>query len=156
MAKSLNSMRLLDQAKVNYTVHTFPDTIHSADGVADYLQVPRSQVYKTLVVERATGGKPSLVMVSGERELDLKKLAASLGEKKVSMASQINAEKVTGLKVGGISALALLNRGMKIYIDKPALELETIIISAGQRGINLQLPVKDLLKVTNAAVIDAT
>lgn len=148
-------MRLLDKAKITYEVYEFPDTIHSADGVADHIQVPRSHVYKTLVVKTASG-KKCLVMVAGDRELDLKKLAASLDEKKVSMTSLADAERMTRLKVGGISALALLNRGFKIYLDRPALDLETIIISAGQRGINLRLPVQDLLKITEAEVVDGT
>jgi Cys-tRNA(Pro)/Cys-tRNA(Cys) deacylase len=155
MAKKLNSMRLLDKANVNYEVFEFPSSVHSADGVADHLQVPKSQVYKTLVVE-PSGGKPCLVMVAGDRELDLKKLAASLGEKKVSMASQADAERMTRLKVGGISALALLNRGFKIYLDRPALDLDAIIISAGRRGVNLQLPVQDLIDITNAGIVDGT
>lgn len=156
MAKTLNSMRLLDNANIDYTVFEFPDTIHSADGVAEFLQVPKNIVYKTLVVQTISGKKPCLVMVAGDRELDLKKLAASLGEKKVSMASQADAERMTRLKVGGISALALLYRGFKIYLDRPALDIETIIISAGQRGINIRLPVQDLIRITNAGIVDGT
>jgi Cys-tRNA(Pro)/Cys-tRNA(Cys) deacylase len=163
MADKLNSMRILDQQKVNYTVREFPDTIHSADGVADYFGLPPDCVYKTLVVLPTTGkpfdktqGKPMLVMVAGSRELDLKKLAQAVGQKKVQMAPHKEAERLTGLQTGGISALALLHKNFAVYLDKPALELERILVSAGKRGVNLELSVPDLIRVTKAKVIEAT
>ena len=105
MAQKLNSMRILDQQKIGYTVRAFPNTIHTADGVADHFNLPHKMVYKTLVV-LPTAGKPLLVMVAGSRELSLKKLAKAVGQKKVQMASHNEAEQATGLKTGGISALA--------------------------------------------------
>lgn len=155
MSEKLNSMRILDQQKVSYTVREFPDSIHSADGVADYFSLPREWVYKTLVV-LPPAGRPMLVMVAGSRELDLKKLAASVGQKKVQMAPHKEAERLTGLQTGGISTLALLHKNFAVYIDKPALELERILVSAGKRGVNLELPVQELIRVTKARVIEAT
>lgn len=152
----LNSMRVLDGAKVDYEVLEFPESVHSAEGVADHLGIPLPEVYKTLVVERPSGGKPVLVMVAADREVDLKRLAGALGEKKLRMAHQADAERLTGLKVGGISALALLNRGFQICLDRPATELERMVVSAGQRGINLRLAPSDLLRVTAGRVVDAT
>lgn len=155
MTEKLNSMRLLEQQKVAYTAHEFPDTIHSADGVADYLGKPRDSVYKTLVV-LPPAGKPMLVMVAGSRELDLKKLAKAVGAKKVQMAAHKEAEQLTGLLTGGISALALLHKNFSVYLDQPALQLERVLVSAGKRGVNLELPVQDLIRVTRAKVIEAT
>jgi Cys-tRNA(Pro)/Cys-tRNA(Cys) deacylase len=155
MAEKLNSMRLLDQQKVDYTAHEFPDTIHSADGVADYLGVPRERVYKTLVALPATG-KPILVMIAGSKELDLKKLARAVGIKKAQMASHKEAEQLTGLQTGGISALALLHKNFAVYLDQAALQQERILVSAGRRGLNLELPVQELIRVTRAKVIEAT
>lgn len=155
MAEKLNSMRMLDQRKIDYTVKEFPDTVHSADGVADYFDLSHDVVYKTLVV-LPPQGKPMLVMVAGSRELNLKKLAKSVGQKKVHMASKKEAEQLTGLQTGGISALALLHKSFHVYIDKPALSLERILVSAGKRGVNLELPVKDLIKITNARAIETT
>ncbi len=97
-----------------------------------------------------------LVMIAGDQELDLKQVAKAVGEKKVRMASHKEAEDLTGLQVGGISALALLNRPFDVFIDRPATELSHILVSAGKRGINLRLPVADLVRVTNARVIEAT
>jgi Cys-tRNA(Pro)/Cys-tRNA(Cys) deacylase len=155
MAQKLNSMRILDQHKVNYTVHEFPNTLHSAVGVADQLGLPHEMVYKTLVVLPGLG-KPMLVIVPGHRELNLKKLAEAVGQKKVQMAPHQEAERVTGLQTGGISALALLHKNFPVYIDQSALDLERILVSAGKRGVNLELAVQDLIKVTKAKVIEAT
>jgi Cys-tRNA(Pro)/Cys-tRNA(Cys) deacylase len=157
MADKLNSLRLLEQRKIPFQIHKFPDTIHSAAGVADYVGKPPSMVYKTLVVLRTSPrAKPMLIMVAGDRELDLKRVAKAIKEKKVRMATHQEAEKRTGLKVGGISALALLNRGFEIYIDEPAQTLDTVLISAGQRGVNVELPLKDLVSLTQARWIQAT
>ncbi len=151
----LNSMRVLDQQKVNYTAHEFPNTIHSADGVADHLGLPREMVYKTLVV-LPTKGKAMLVMIAGSRELNLKKLAKAVAEKKVQMAPKKEAEKLTGLQTGGISALALLHKNFPVYIDRPVLELERVLVSAGKRGVNVELPVQDLIRVAKAKAIEVT
>ena len=123
--------------------------------MADYFDLPRDSVYKTLVA-LPTQGKPMLVMVAGSRELNLKKLAKAVGEKKVQMASKKEAEKLTGLQTGGISALALLHKNFPVYIDQPALALDRVLVSAGKRGVNLELPVEDLIRVTNARPIEAT
>ncbi len=152
----LNSMRVLERASASYEVLVFPNASHAAEGVAEHLNLPLSDVFKTLVVERPAGGKPLLVMVAADRELDLRKLAAALGEKKLRMARHAEAERLTGLKAGGISPLALLNRGFQVLLDRPAVQLEMIVISAGQRGVNLRVGVKDLLQVTGAHVVVAT
>ena len=150
-----NAMRVLDAHKVTYDVLTFSPDIHSATGVATTAGLASQEVYKTLVVLRTTG-KPMLIMIAGDRELDLKRVAAAVGDKKVRMAAQREAEALTGLQVGGISALALLNRPFDVYIDRPALERPDIFVSAGKRGVNLRLAVSDLIRVTRARVIEAT
>ncbi len=152
MSDKTNTMRMLEALEVPYETYTFPPDIHSAEGVAHAVGVPVSQVYKTLVVTRKRG-KPLLVMIAGDRELDLKRLAQAVGEKKLRMASYNEAESLTGLQVGGISALALLNRGFEVYIDQTATKLERVLISAGQRGVNLGIAVEDLIRVTQATAV---
>jgi Cys-tRNA(Pro)/Cys-tRNA(Cys) deacylase len=149
-----NAMRLLDAHKVAYEVLTFSPEIHSATHVADVLGLDPKTVYKTLVVQRARG-KPLLVMVAGDERIDLGRLAASVGEKKMTMATQRDAEGLTGLQVGGISALALLNKGFEVCIDRAAQDLEAVAVSAGRRGINLRLAVVALVQVTQARWVDA-
>jgi Cys-tRNA(Pro)/Cys-tRNA(Cys) deacylase len=150
-----NALRLLDARGIPYRLFTFSPGIHSATEVAQVLGLPAHQVYKTLVVLRAQG-RPMLVMIAGDRELDLKRVAAAVGDKKVRMATQREAEALTGLQVGGISALALLGRPFDIFLDRAALALEQIVVSAGKRGMNVQLAVDDLLRITRARIIEAT
>jgi Cys-tRNA(Pro)/Cys-tRNA(Cys) deacylase len=155
MADKNNAMRMLEARGVSYETYTFPPEIHSAEGVAQVVDLPASQVYKTLVVIRKRG-KPLLVMVAGDQELDLKQLAKAIGEKKLRMATYKEAESLTGLEVGGISALSLLNRGFDVYIDRAATKLERVLVSAGCRGINLRMTVEDLIHVTKAKVIQCS
>jgi Cys-tRNA(Pro)/Cys-tRNA(Cys) deacylase len=150
-----NSMRLLDTNKVAYEVLTFSPDLHSAEAVASATGLDPDTVYKTLVVQRPRG-KPLLVMLAGSKQINLNALAASLAEKKLSMASHRDAEALTGLQVGGISALALLNRGFDVCLDRAAQDLERVSVSAGKRGINLRLAVPDLVRVTGAQWVDAT
>jgi Cys-tRNA(Pro)/Cys-tRNA(Cys) deacylase len=150
-----NAMRALEARRIPYEVFTFPPEVHSASGVADAVGLPYEQVYKTLVALRPEG-KPMLIIIAGDRELDLKQVAKAVGEKKVRMASYKEAEDLTGLQVGGISALALLNRPFEVFIDRPATGLSHILVSAGKRGINLRIALDDLIQVTRARVIGAT
>jgi len=144
-----NAMRLLDSRKVPYTVHYYPPEVHSAEGVARILGAPEAQVFKTLVA-LPQHGRPILAIVPGDRELDLKALAVAVDDKKVRMATQNEAETLTGLLVGGISALALLDKGFRILLDDSATRFEAIYVSAGERGINLQVPVEALVRLTRA------
>ncbi len=150
MPAKLNSMRLLEKHGVAYEVSEFPDTERDAEVIAGILGVPAHTVYKTLVVEPIGGGKPMLAMIAANRQLDLKKMASVAGHKKVSMASHADAEKLTGLKVGGISALALTQKNWGVYLDDAALELEHILVSAGQRGLDLRVPTQPLIQILKA------
>lgn len=150
-----NAMRALDQRKIPYEIHTFSDAIRSADGVAATLGLPEAEVFKTLVVlSEARGAKPMLVMLPASNELDLRRFARAIGEKSVRMASQREAEQLTGLKVGGISVLALMGKPFTVYLDASATTLDMLYVSGGQRGLDLRLRVADLIAVTGAAVIE--
>lgn len=150
-----NAMRLLDKHHIAYTVFTYPETIHSALEVAPLLGVPASQLFKTLVAF-ADDTRHLLIVVPGDRELNLRLAARSVGAKQVRMAPQREAERLTGLKVGGISPLALLDKHFEIYLDASAEQLDELYINGGQRGINVRLRVSDLLALTRAKIIQAT
>jgi Cys-tRNA(Pro)/Cys-tRNA(Cys) deacylase len=150
-----NAMRLLDKHHVTYTTFTYPETVHSAEEVAPLLGVPASHVFKTLVT-LADDNRHLLIMMPGDRELNLRQAARAVGAKHLQMAPQREAERLTGLKVGGISPLALLDKPFEIYLDASGSQLEELFINGGQRGINLCLRVADLLAVTGATVINAT
>ena len=84
--------------------------------------------------------------------MNLKAVAAFLGEKKVYLPTEREAETLTGLQAGGISPLALLNKGFQVVLDVSAREQAEIHISGGQRGLNVRLSVDDLIRLTNARV----
>lgn len=150
-----NAMRLLDKQHIAYKTFTYPDTVHSANEVAPLLGVSADLVFKTLVV-LADESRQLLILVPGNRELNLRMVAHSVGAKDARMAPQREAERLTGLKVGGISPLALLDKHFEIYLDASGEKLDELFINGGQRGINVCLRTDDLLTVTKARVINAT
>ena len=151
MASKPPGARQLDRRKVAYELVPFDPAIRDATEVAAATGHALDRVYKTLVVEvDPPSGKPCLVLLASDRELDLKALARELGHKKMRMASHRDAERHTGLKVGGISALALLGRGFRCVLDEAALQHDTILVSAGERGFDLTIAVADLVAVTGA------
>jgi Cys-tRNA(Pro)/Cys-tRNA(Cys) deacylase len=154
------AMRMLDARGIPYTpkVYDASREFHSAEEAAVLLGAAAETVYKTLVVLRETTdrARPLLVMVPSHVQIDLRILAKSLGEKKVRMATQREAERLTGLQVGGISALALLDNGFDVVLDATARGLDSVHISAGQRGVDLELATADLIAVTNARFVEAT
>ena len=149
-----NVTRLLDQRKIKYTTFELPAEKLGAEVTAEMLGVSPEVVFKTIVVKREGRGKPILAIVPGNSEVDLKKLARAVGEKKVYLTTQKEAEALTKLQAGGISPLALLNRGFQVVIDQPAQEHGEIHVSGGQRGLNILLPVEDLVKLTNARLAE--
>lgn len=150
--KPTNVTRLLDQRKIAYTAHQLPPEKLGALEAAGYLGVPAELVFKTIVVKRVSAGKLILALVPGTQEVNLKALAKVIGEKKVVLPTQREAEQITGLQAGGISPLALLNRGFQVILDSSAEQYKEIYISGGQRGLDIQLPVSDLVSLTNAKV----
>lgn len=148
------AVRLLEQRKIPHEVIVFDDAIRSADEVAAATHLPPELVYKTLVIEQEPPrGKPYLVLVPSTNEVDLRRLAAELGVKKLRMATHRDAERYTGLQVGGISALALLGKGFPVCLAAVASAYDQIIVSAGQRGMDVRLAVKDLVSLTGARLV---
>ncbi len=145
-----NVTRMLEARKVPFTALDVPAEKLSALEVAGILKVPPAMVFKTIVARREKGGKPILALVPATGEVDNKALAASLNEKKVHVTSQAEAEALTGLKAGGISPLALINKGFHVVIDSSARELEAVLVSAGQWGLQIRLNPQDLAKLVNA------
>jgi Cys-tRNA(Pro)/Cys-tRNA(Cys) deacylase len=145
-----NVTRFLDSKKVKYTAFELPAEKLGALETARRLNVPPGQVFKTIVATRDKPGKPILAVIPGNRALDLKGLAAALGEKKVRLPTQREAEQLTGLLAGGISPLALINKGFQVLIDQSAQIYQEIHVSGGQRGINIRLPVADLASLVRA------
>ena len=152
MQKTL-AMKVLEGQKVAYEAVTYGSGSRDAVKIAAIFGVPPEQVFKTLVVPappKQPRIKPMLVMIPANAQLNLKKLAKIVGAKKLAMAKHAEAEKMTGLQVGGISPLALLNKRFAIYIDESAKTQDASFVSAGVRGINLKVETAGLVKVTKA------
>ena len=154
--KPNNVTRLLDQRKIPYTAFELPAEKLGAVEAAQHLGVDLALVYKTIVVTRQGKGKPILALAPGTEEVDLKALSLAVNEKKLVLPTEREAECLTGLQAGGISPLALLNRGFQVVIDSSARDHKEIYISGGQRGLNISLPVSALIELTGASVQNIT
>ena len=155
MSVTNNITRFLDARKVKYTARELPAEKLGALESARLLNVPEEQVFKTIVTKREKG-KPVLAVIPGPSVVDLKKLAGFLGDKKMHLPTEREAEQMTGLQAGGISPLALINKGFQVVIDSSAENFKEIYISGGQRGLNIQLGLSDLIKLVNARVGDVS
>lgn len=144
-----NVTRLLESKKIKFTVCELPPEKLGAVESAEILGVSPDLVYKSIVVLKSNN-KPLLCIVPGTAEVDLKAVASFLNEKKVHLTSQQEAEKITGLLAGGISPLALINKGFTFLLDESARSHDQIHISGGQRGLNIRMDPNDLVKLTNA------
>jgi Cys-tRNA(Pro)/Cys-tRNA(Cys) deacylase len=154
------AMRLLEGKKIAYEAISYDASERDAEKIALQLNVPPEQLFKTLVVAAPQDGrspnKPLLVIIPANRQLDLRKLARLLPVKKLKMATHQQAEALTGLQVGGISPLALINKGFAIYLDELALEQVQIYVSAGERGTQIKLAPADLRRLTGARLADVS
>ena len=154
-APKLNAMRFLEAQNVAYEVHTYDPTITDGVGAAKAMGFPPSQVFKTLVVQLKDGDY-ALVMIPSDRTLDLKRFARAIGQKKAVMPSVRGVEAATGLKKGGIGALALTHKHWGVYLDEAAKQYEEILVNAGRRGVNLKVGVEDLARVLNVRWVQAS
>lgn len=154
--KKLNSMRLLEANNIPYEVLEYDSNIRDAELVAESLGLPEFMVYKTLITYSVATETPMIVILASDTQLDLKKLASVSGEKKVKMMKHTDAEKATNLQVGGMTALMLMDKNWQVYLDSPATKLQNIVISAGQRGLQLRIPVTPLLALIRARIADVS
>jgi Cys-tRNA(Pro)/Cys-tRNA(Cys) deacylase len=152
MPTTNNVIRMLKARGIPFEAFELPAEKLGALETARRLGVSPEQVFKTIVVVREKGGKPILAVVPGTGSVDLKALALFLGEKKLRLPTQCEAETLTGLQAGGISALALINRGFQVVLDESALQFEQFHVSGGQRGLNVRLPVQAFVALTDARI----
>ena len=114
---------------------------------AQALGLAPAQVFKTLLAD--VDGALAVAVVPVDRSLDLKALAAALGGKRAVMAEPADAERATGYVVGGISPLGQRRR-LPTVVDVSALEWDTVLVSAGRRGLDVELAPGDLVRLTSA------
>ena len=148
-----NVMRILDQKKINYIVHTYRNAISGIE-VADTLHESYDKVFKTLVTVSNTNINYVFV-VPVNKELDLKKAAKVVGEKSIEMLKSSNLLPLTGYIHGGCSPIGM-KKQFKTIIDISASNKDKIYISAGKIGYQIEIKLKELQKVINFKLEDIT
>ena len=142
---------VLTGAGVTFTVHEYAHDSSVAsygEEAAIALGLPADRVYKTLVV-LLDGSRPAVAVVPVSRQLNLKAFAAALGAKRAELSAPADAERLTGYVVGGISPLGQRRR-LPAVLDAGAQAFATIHVSAGRRGLEVELPPADLLLLAGA------
>jgi Cys-tRNA(Pro)/Cys-tRNA(Cys) deacylase len=140
----------LERAGVPHTLHPYehdPSTASYGLEAAEVLGVEPARVFKTLLANVEGRTVVAVVPVSGM--LDLKALAAAVGGKRAVLADAAMAERLTGYVVGGISPLGQ-RRTLPTVLDESALGFPTIYVSAGRRGLEVELSPADLVRLTSA------
>jgi len=154
MSRTNNVIRFLNSKGVAYTVfETINDKLGALE-TAQFLNVEPDQVFKSIVISRGKNAKPLLVIIPGSGKVDLKKVANAAVIKKVIMPTEREAEELTGLQAGGISPLALLNKGFDFFLDETAFVFDRIHISGGERGLNIALRPQTLQDLIRAEIGD--
>ncbi len=151
-----NAMRLLDQAKIEYQSIEYEVDENNLAGVhvASQTGVPVEQVFKTLV---AKGEKKGIMVfcIPVNMELNLKKAAAIVGDKKIEMIHVKDLLGLTGYIRGGCSPIGMKKK-YPTYIDETAILFDTIAVSAGIRGCQLIINPEELIEYINAEICDIT
>ena len=157
MAKKIektNAARLLDKAKISYNLipYEFDENDLAAQHVADSLGQDIAKVFKTLVLH---GDKTGYIVcvISGDKEVDLKALAKVSGNKKVEMIPMKDLLSVTGYIRGGCSPIGMKKR-FPTFIHSSATEHDIIYVSAGVRGLQVEINPEDLISYVQATVAD--
>lgn len=148
-----NAMRILDKQKVSYRVNTyeceeFIDGIH----IADKLGQPYEQSFKTLVAQGKSKAYYVFVLPV-DKEIDFKKASKVVGEKSISLIPVKDIQGLTGYIRGGCTSIGM-KKAFPTYIQESAQNQETIIISGGKLGLQLELSPKDLVRVVKGEFSD--
>ena len=140
----------LTAAGIAHTIHAYPHDPRSTSyglEAAEALGLDPARVFKTLMA--SVDGRPTVAIVPVAGHLDLKALARAVGGSKAVMADAAVAQRVTGYVVGGISPIGQ-RRAHPTVLDERALDWPTVFVSAGKRGLDLEVAPADLARVTDA------
>lgn len=151
-----NAIRSLENNGIDYKIHEYPWGLAQSGlkSAAENIKMPLEKIYKTLV---ATGNKTGelVACIPAESELDLKQLAKASGNKKVEMLHMKDLEKTTGYIRGGCSPVGM-KKLFPTYISSDAASMKTIVVSAGKRGMQMEIQPDDLLQITDGKYADIT
>ncbi|MGW7898465.1 Cys-tRNA(Pro) deacylase [Staphylococcus shinii] len=151
--KKTNAMRILDRQAIAYSVNTYDISTQHMDGehVAQKVGVAPEHVYKTLVLEN-TAHEHFVFIIPVNKTLDMKAAAQSVAEKKLNLMPLDQLKKVTGYIRGGCSPIGM-KRQFPTVIDQHAVALDSIYVSGGDRGVQINIKVEDLIAVTQAQIV---
>lgn len=144
-----NAMRILDNHNIEYNIITYDKKDGKIDGVSVAKKIGKlpEKVFKTLV-SQGSSGKLYVFIVPVAEELDLKKAAKVSGEKKIEMLPVKDITKYTGYIRGGCSPIGM-KKVYPTFIDESALNLDSIIVSGGKVGVQIEMDIKSLKNITN-------
>jgi Cys-tRNA(Pro)/Cys-tRNA(Cys) deacylase len=152
VAKSTRATQALEKAGIAFTLHGYdydPDADKIGMQAAEALGEAPQRVLKTLMA--LVDGKPVCVIVPSDREVSMKKLAAAASGKSAQMMKPLEAERVTGFKVGGISPFGQ-TRALPTAIEEQALAETLVYMNGGQRGLQVRLAPRDAATLLKAIV----
>ena len=149
------AVNLLKKGKYTFTLHTYQhDENHPSFGLeaSEKLNVPPERVFKTLVVE-VSSQQLVVAVLPVNKQLSMKRVANAVSAKKAEMADKVKVQRATGYVLGGVSPLGQ-KKSLKTLVDTSASGFESIFISAGKRGLEIELAATDLVKATRGAFCD--
>ncbi len=148
-------VRIARKAGIAFNLHRYkhdPKAVSYGLEAVEKLRIDEAQVFKTLLVE--TSDKKLIVaVIPVAKSLNLKKGAGVCGSKRIAMADKNRVQKTTGYVPGGVSPLGQ-KKVLPTFIDHSALALNTLYVSAGKRGLEIELAPKDLADLTGASFVD--
>jgi Cys-tRNA(Pro)/Cys-tRNA(Cys) deacylase len=150
MAKGTPATVALEKAGAAFTLHEYdydPDADSIGMQAASALGVDPARLLKTLMAK--AGGETVCVLAPSDKEVSLKKLAAAAGAKDAAMLKPAEAERITGYRVGGISPFGQKKR-VRVFIEAAATAHPTIIFNGGRRGLQIELPPAELVRLLDA------
>lgn len=152
MSKVTRATQMLSGAGIIFSLHTYeydPNAERIGLQAAEALGEQPDRVFKTLMT--LVDGKPACALAPSHREISMKRLAAALGAKVALMMKPVDAERVTGFKVGGISPFGQMRR-VATVIEEQALDQEFIYVNGGQRGLQIRLRPQDAIALLDMKV----
>ncbi len=153
MAKGTPAVAALERAGIEFTLHAYevPEDARSyGEAAAVALGVEPGRVLKTLVA--TVDGTPVIGIVPVSGQLSLKRLAAAAGGKRASMADAADAQRLTGYVIGGISPFGRRRR-LPVFLDGSASGYDTVFVSAGRRGLQVEVASDDLVALVGAVLV---
>jgi Cys-tRNA(Pro)/Cys-tRNA(Cys) deacylase len=149
---STRAIKFLDQKDIHFEIIKYLHEEKGAKFAAQAIGFPVERTIKTLVVDMGHKGYV-MVLMPGDKNIDLKKLAGALSVKRAAMADTSTAERLTGYLVGGISPFGT-RQDLPVVMEECLLEFDRVAINAGQRGVMLVMDPKDILQAVNGNLLD--